>query len=169
VANFSFRQVDNNALLSSIMDELQQIIDLFTEHIFPRISNVIVEKTINYAIGQNPEIKNDLVSIKNSQDVENVIEKIKVVLEARAGDGGIDIDKTIIQALGGATFDHERGIITIGDSKVTAKVLVIGGSVGSSGETTIGGNTEVGSEKARMKTKGNAQVKIRGNASIRFS
>ncbi len=152
-----------------IMVELDQIIDLFTEHIFPSLSHAIVEKTFNYAIGQNSEIKNDLVSIKNSQDVENVIKKIKVVLEARAGDGGIEIDNTIIQALGGATFDHERGIVIIGNSKITAKVLVVGGSAGSSGETTIGRDTEMGSERAKMKTKGNAQVKIKGNASIKFS
>jgi len=151
------------------MEEFQHIIDLIAEHFFPSISKSLVEKTFEYSITQNPEIKDDLLNIKNSRDVENVIQKIKVVFEARAGDGSIEIYKTIIHALGGATFDHEKGIINIGNSKVTANVLVIGGSVGSSGQTTIGGNTEVGSKKARLKTKGNAQVKISGNASIRFS
>ena len=98
-----------------------------------------------------------------------MIQKIKVVFEARANDDSIEMYNTTINALGGATFDHEKGTISIGGSMITAQVLVIGGSGNSSGETTIGGNTEVGSENARMRTTGNAQVKIKGNASIRFS
>ena len=151
------------------MDEIQSIVDLFSQYVFPGLTKKTIEKTFDWAIGQNPEIRDDLLAIKNSRDVEKVVQKFKVVFEARAGDGSIDFDKTIIHAFGGATFDHEKGIMTIGDSKVKAKVLVIGGSAGSFGETTIGENTEVGSESATMKTKGGAKVKIRGNASIKFS
>jgi len=151
------------------MEELQHIIDLIAEHFLPSISKSLVEKTFKYSVAQNPEIKDDLLNIKNSRDIENVIQKIKVVFEARAGDGSIIIYKTVIRALGGATFDHEKGIIKIGGSRIRARVLVIGGSAGSTGETTIGENSEVGSERATMKTGRRASVKMTGGASIRFS
>lgn len=151
------------------MSEFQPIIDLFAQYVLPSISKSLVEKTFDYAISQDSQIKDDLLNIENSRDVENVIQKIKVVFEARAGDDSIEMYKNTINALGGATFDHEKGTITIEGSTITAEILVIGGSGDSSGETTIGGDTEVGSENARMKTTGNAQVKIKGNASIKFS
>jgi len=73
---------------------------------------------------------------------------------------------TLLTAMRGIRFNHAQGTVRIGNTKVSAPVLVTGGQPGATGTTTIDGNIRLKTKGTQINVGGNAQIKITGDANI---
>jgi hypothetical protein len=103
----------------------------------------------------------------NALEAESVFQQAVGVIIAEADAGSIQVQKAILTALKGIKFDHQHGRIDIGDSTIAADVLITRGSAGATGETIIGGNTELKSKGTAIKIGDGASIKITGGARIK--
>lgn len=115
-----------------------------------------------------PELEDSFKKASTPQDIEQIFRDAVGVIDAAAGQGQLDIDGAILEAIRGIRFDHQNGTVNILGTTMKADVLVTGGSFGSTGETTIQ-QTEMKSKGTQITVSGNAQIKISGNASIKQS
>lgn len=112
-----------------------------------------------------PDLEQRIVSPASGSDVEAALGKVAGVLEAMAGIGSIDIEDGVLKALRSATFDHQNGVVRIGNSRIEAPVVTTGGT--GTGETTISGNTEMRSKGTNVQVGDGATIRITENASIK--
>ena len=126
-----------------------------------------VKRLLQVAVQLKPSLKTEIESATTSQDIERIFSEAVGVIDANAGTGAIDIDGALLEAIRGARFDHANGTVDIANSTVKAPVLVTGGSDGTTGQTTIGGNTSLKSQGTEIRIGKGASIKISGNASIK--
>lgn len=114
-----------------------------------------------------PPLEKQLRNAATSQQLQQVLNDATGVIEANAAAGTIDVDGALLQAIKHIRFDHQHGTVTIGNSTVVSAIVVTGGSAGATGQTLIGGNTELRSAGTSIKIEQGATIKMTGSASIR--
>lgn len=105
----------------------------------------------------------------NIDEIEKVFREAVGIIVAEAKTGKIAINQASITALNGVKFDHQHGTITIGNTVVSAKVLVTGGGAKATGTTKIEGNTSLRSAGTRIDVGHGAGIVITGGAKIEQS
>lgn len=110
-----------------------------------------------------PTLEEQLKNAKNNEDFEKVFRDAVGVIDAQAGIGTLEVDKTLLEALRGIRFDHQNGFITIAGSRIHAPMLRTGGT--GSGQTEII-NSVLKSRGTQINVGKGASIKITGNARI---
>ena len=104
---------------------------------------------------------------KDASSIADVFEKAVGVIIADAANGQLNVDGGVLNALNGIKFDHQHGRVSISNARVSAGVLVTGGSAGASGQTNIGGNTVLNSSGTSIQVGHGASIVMTGGASIK--
>lgn len=129
------------------------------------LSSATITTAAQKIFGARPDIERRLSQSSSPADFQAALGELAGVLEAFARTGAISINDAFISALRSAHFDHQSGTVTIGNTRVSAPVLQTGGS--GSGQTVIGGNTELRSAGTSIQIGHGASIVITGNAGIR--
>lgn len=133
---------------------------------FTQFTAPIIQKAFKFVLHLKPELKNNLNSIQNTKNVEDLFREMIGVIDAQAGKGTIDIDSAFIEALKGIRFNHASGTVTINGTTISAPVIKTGGGAGGVGRTIIS-ETELKTDKTSIKVKGKrSSIKISGDANI---
>ncbi len=131
----------------------------------------LTEKTaaaiVNHIRTKHPKLLASLEAAETTGDEENLRNELAGLLEVAAADGIIEINDALISAVRSATFDHQHGKICISDTEISAPTLITGGQDGATGSTEIGGDTTLSSAGTKIVMRGNAGIRISGNASIK--
>ncbi len=114
-----------------------------------------------------PELEDKLKAVKTSVDIETIFHEAVGVIDAHADHGSINIDGGLLEALRGIRFDHAHGIVNIAGATLKSQVLVTGGSADSTGQTTIGGNTQLNSQGTSIQVGEGCSIVMTGGASIK--
>ena len=125
-----------------------------------------VKAFFSAAVRWEPSLSKKMEAATTLQDVEQIFKVAVGVIDAQAGSGKIEVDSTLLTAIRGIRFSHGQGTVRIGNTTVSAPVLVTGGQPGATGTTTIDGNTRLKSKGTQINVGGEAQIKITGDASI---
>lgn len=141
------------------------IIMSFCTSFLANYSTDAVKNFFGKAIELKPELEQKVQLAKNLQDVEAIFDEATGVINAYAGDGALNIDGGLLEALRGIRFDHARGIVTIDNTAVSAPVIQYGGRTNSSGQTTIT-NTHSTTGGTSIKVSGGSKIIISGNSKI---
>lgn len=112
-----------------------------------------------------PDIESRLLRPASPEDFQAALRDLGGELEFFAGTGAITIDKALITALRSAHFDHQQGMVAIGNARVSAPVVEMGGS--GTGQTVISSNTELCSAGTSIKVGDGASIIVTGNAKIK--
>lgn len=134
---------------------------------FSEFSIETVKKYFGKAIEDEPEIEDKLQRAKTSRDFEEIFKESSSVIDFKAGSEGIDVSRAFIEAIQGINFDHGNGQVTIQGSTMNAPMLVTGGSVKSTGMTTIGENTQLKSRGTSITVGKGGSIRIGGDSQIR--
>ena len=135
--------------------------------LFVNFATDAVKQLFAAAIDLKPALSDEINSAQTNQDVERIFHEAVGVIDANASTGSISVDGSLLDALRGIRFDHARGKVTIGNSVISAPVLVTGGSAGATGQTVVGGNTRLKSQGTEIKVGKGAGIKMTGGASIK--
>ena len=135
--------------------------------ILGNFSTDVVKHFFTTVFSINPSIESKLQAAKTSTDIESIFREAVGVIDANADKGSIDVDGTLLEALRGIRFDHAHGTVNIAGSTLKAQVLVTGGSSGSTGQTTIGENTEMRSHGTSIQVGKGCSIVMTGGASIK--
>ena len=130
------------------------------------LSTDAVKHFFTSAIAVKPELEDQIKAAKTSADVEAIFKEAVGVIDAYAGQGSITIDGGLLEAMRGIRFDHAHGTVNIAGSTIKSKVLVTGGSAGSTGQTVIGGNTSMKSDGTSIELGEGCSIKMGGGSSI---
>lgn len=131
-----------------------------------------VEAALKYVARKRPDLEaaaQKAAAQNDVREIDRIFQEAIGVIVADAGSGAIKIDGATIQALRGVKFDHQHGTVMIGNTTVSANVLVTGGSVNSTGTTTIDGNTRLASKGTAIEVGHGAKIVISGNSRIEQS
>jgi hypothetical protein len=131
---------------------------------FANFSYPVVQGFFQKALQLKPALEQGLKQAKTTQDIEKVFNEATGVILANAGNGGIEINSTFMEAIRGIKFDHQNGTVTIQGSTIEAPVLQTGGS--GAGNTHIGGGTSLKSAGTRIDVGDGASIHMTGNAKI---
>ena len=134
---------------------------------FTHYSAKAVESIFRNVLQRAPELEGRVRSVESTHDIESLFRDSAGVIDTHAGEGVIQVDRSLLEAIRGIRFDHQSGLGTINRSTISAPVLVTGGGAGATGETEVGGGTELKSKGTSIRVDKGASIKIRGNASIR--
>lgn len=126
-----------------------------------------VKALFSAAVRRKPSLSQKMQAATTLQDIEQIFKDAIGVIDAQAGSGEIEIDNALLTAMRGIRFNHAQGTVQIGNTTVSAPVLVTGGQPGATGTTTIAGNTRLKSKGTQIDVQGNAQIKITGDANIK--
>ncbi len=129
------------------------------------LSSSAILAAINSIFNSNPEIETKLSNPSSKEEFESALSELAGNLELLAGSGEIAIDGVIIEVFKSANFDHQSGLITVGNTVVSAATIQTGGT--GNGKTILGGNTQLKSQGTSIEIGGGASIIINGNASIR--
>lgn len=141
----------------------------FTSGLCANLTTSAITSIYQKIIGQRPDIGKRLSSPSSPADFESALSEMAGIIEALAGNGSITIDGSVITALRSASFDHQSGNISFGNSVIAAPFLHLGGS-GSGGRTDISGNTELRSSSGSGISIGKGSgIIITGGAGIKIS
>lgn len=149
------------------MDPITAFVSSIAAGMLTNFGTSAVEKLFRTAVKLKPSLESKIAEARSSVDIEQIFQDAIGVIDANAGDGSIDIDSALLSAVRGARFDHAQGIVQIANSIVEAPVLVTGGGIGATGQTTIGGNTSLKSQGTEIKVGKGASIKMTGGASIK--
>jgi len=144
-----------------------QIIASIAASYLAHFSAPVVERFFRRVSQLKPDLENRLRSARTTKDIEGIFREAIGVIDANAGTGTIEVDKALVEAIRGIRFDHAAGLVTIAGSTISAPVLVTGGGDGATGQTDIGGNTELKSKGTSIRVGKNASIRIKGNAQIK--
>lgn len=130
-------------------------------------SSAAISSLFQKVFGSRPDLERRIAQPSSAADFEAALGDASGVLEALAGSGSISIDGSFITALRSARFDHQHGVIRIGNATVAAPILQTGGT--GSGQTVIGGNTELRSGGTSIQIGKRTGIVITGNAGVKQS
>ena len=133
---------------------------------FVRFSSKAFESLFEKVFQRKPELATNLQAAQSTQDIEAVFQEAVGVIDAQAGEGTIEVDGALLDAIRGIRFDHQAGLVVIADSTISAPVLVTGGGADATGQTDVTGDFELKSAGTSIKGK-NAAIIITGNANIK--
>jgi hypothetical protein len=137
------------------------------------LSKEALKKAFDYISDKRPDLAKAADVAEASGDVQaidRIFRQAVGIIEADADAGLIQVDNALLVALNGIKFDHQNGNVTIHGSTLSSnKVLVTGGGPGSTGKTTIGGDTSLRSKGTAIDVGGNASIVMTGGASIKQS
>ncbi len=139
----------------------------FGSGVAANLTTTALQAAFQKVLASRPEIEAKLSAPQSPTDFQEALGDLAGALEALAGSGSIAIDGSVITALREARFDHQSGKVTIGNSLVNAPLLQTGGT--GSGQTVIGGNTELKSAGTSIKVGHGASIVITGNAGVKQS
>lgn len=145
---------------------LTGILTSLATNYFTQFTGPAVEKFFKTALNLKPELETKLAAVKTPQDIENFFKECVGVIDLNAGTGGIEIDGGVLEAVRGIRFDHAHGLVTIAGSTVSSQILVTGGGMNATGQTHIGGNTQLRSQGTSIQVGQGCSIKISGNARI---
>lgn len=134
--------------------------------VLANFSTEAVKSFFGKAIGLKPSLAQTIQQARTSKDIELVFKEAVGVIDASAGTGSINIDRALLEAIRGIRFDHEHGVVHISGSTIKAPVLVTGGGVTATGQTTIGGNTMLKSGGTSISVGSGCSIVITGGAKI---
>ena len=117
---------------------------------------------------KRPDLQQRLLEAGGGPGTAEAMAEIAGEIEAMAGYGAINIDGAIITAMRNATFDHQNGTVTIGKTKISAKILSIGSKSGS-GRTDISGETTLKGGGSTVEVTKGAAIMLTGSATIKIS
>lgn len=126
-----------------------------------------IETAFKYVARKRPDLVAAASAAQNTEQIERIFKEAVGVIIAEAATGRIIVDGAAISALRGVKFDHQHGQVTIGNTQVSAQVLITGGSAGATGKTHIGGNTSLRSQGTSIEVGQGASIVMTGGASIR--
>jgi hypothetical protein len=129
------------------------------------ITTATASAVFQKVLGTRPDLERKLAQPSSPAEFQAALAEVGGVLEALAGTGSISIDGVLINALRSARFDHQHGRIHIGNTVVSAPVLQTGGT--GTGQTVIGGNTDLRSSGTSIQIGQGAGIVITGNAGIK--
>ena len=138
----------------------------FSSGLVANLSTEILKAAYKQVFELRPDLEQRITHPTSGPDMQAALSEVAGVLEALAGDGSISIDGGIIDALRSATFNHQDGLIHIGNTKITAPVLNTGGT-GPPGKTVIDGDSELRSTGTTMKIGKGASIIMEGGARIK--
>ena len=144
-----------------------QILTSLATSYFTAFTSDAVKQLFATAFRLKPSLEKELQAATTSEALDRVFAEATAVIDANAASGSIDIDGALLEAIRGIRFDHAQGRVTISNSTLAARILITGGSAGSSGQTVIGGQTELKSQGTSIKIGTGASIKITGDANIR--
>lgn len=133
---------------------------------FTHFSAKAVEALFGKVFQRRPDLEGQLRAAQSTRDIEAVFKAAVGVIDAKAGEGAIGVDHTLLEAIRGIRFDHQAGRVTIAGSIISAPVLVTGGGPGATGQTEVTGDFELKSKGTSIRGR-NASIKIRGNAQVK--
>lgn len=116
-------------------------------------------------VGRRPDLERKLQAPASPEEYQQALNDLGGELEALAGSGEISINMAVIEAVRMARFDHQDGKVHIGNSVVSAPVLITGGS--GRGQTVISGGSELRSAGTGISVGQGASIVMTGNASIK--
>jgi hypothetical protein len=128
-----------------------------------------IEAALKYVAKKRPDLEaaaQKAAASNNPREIDKVFQEAIGVIIAEAASGAINVDGATIAALRGVKFDHQHGTVTIGNTTVSASVLVTGGSAGATGKTEIGGNTKLSTKGTSIEIGQGASITITGGARI---
>jgi hypothetical protein len=128
-----------------------------------------IKAAFQYVASKRPDLEKDAqeaAASKNQQKIQQVFESAIGIILAEAKTGSIKVDGATLTALRGIKFDHQHGTVTIGDTTISAAVLVTGGSAGATGKTTLGGNTTLATKGTKIEIGKGAFIEMTGGAKI---
>lgn len=150
------------------MDSLTvQILTSLATSYFTAFTSDAVKNFFTTAFRLKPSLEKDLQNATTSEALEEVFAEATGVIDANASSGAIAVDGALLEAVRGICFDHSHGKVTIRESILAAAVIVTGGSACSSGQTSIGGHTELHSKGTSIKVEKGASIKMSGGANIK--
>lgn len=149
------------------MDAITSFLTGIASGVATNFATDAIKQFFSAAVELNPGIADEMEAATSNQDVERIFNESIGVIDAHAGDGSIDVDGSLLTALRGIRFDHAQGLVYIGNSVVQAPVLETGGGSGATGQTTVGGNTNLKSQGTEIRVGKGAAIKITGNAKIK--
>lgn len=144
-----------------------QILTSLATSYFTAFTSDVVKNFFTTAIRLKPSLEKDLQNATTSEALEAVFAEATGVIDANASSGAIAVDGALLEAVRGIRFDHSHGKVTIRESTLAAAVVITGGSACSSGQTIIGGQTELRSKGTSIKVGRGASMKISGGARIK--
>ncbi len=133
---------------------------------FSHFTAPVVQNFFETVFRRTPSLADDLKHAQSSYDFERIFREAVGVIDAGAADGTISIDTALLSALRGIRFDHQRGLVTILGSTLSASVLQTGGTAASTGQTVVSDSVLKSQGTAIHVGKG-ASIKITGGASVR--
>ena len=148
-------------------DTLMVFLGEIAAHAAYDVSKSSLLSAVKYVANKRPDLELAADTATSREQLQQTLDDAVGFLVAEADRGSIVIDGTLLSALRGIQFDHQHGLVTIGNSTLSAAVLITGGSPGASGETHILGNTVMQSRGTRMSIGPTASARITGGASIR--
>lgn len=129
-----------------------------------------VKKVFSALSSSHPELNERAKAAQvasNTLEVERIFQEAVGVIIAEADSGQISVESSAIAALRGIKFDHQHGTVQIGKSTLKATVLITGGGVGATGQTTISGNTTLASQGTSIRVGDGASIVMTGGAFIK--
>jgi hypothetical protein len=143
--------------------ETLDIIQSLLSGYFVELTAPVLKGWLTKAFTTKPELTEKFKTAKNLNDIEAATKELTAVIEALAGDGQIEVNGALIEALKGITFNHQNGTVTIKGSTLNANAISFGGvGIGSTNIT----NTTSQTPGTRIQIIGNASITITGNARI---
>ena len=146
---------------------ITQIIASIATGYFVHFSAQKVEEFFNTVFRFKPDLESRLRSAQTTKDIEDIFREAVGVIDANAGEGTIEVDGALLEAIRGIRFDHAFGRVTVSGATISAPVLVTGGGTGATGETNIKGGTELKSKGTSIKIVKNASIKMTRNGQIK--
>ena len=140
-----------------ISDVLAKVLDKFEEN--------QIRNAFQIAINRDPSLKESISNVQTTEDLEQIFKQVSGILDVYAGQGSIDIENSLINAIRCASFNHSDGTINIDGSVIQAPRLVTGGADGATGTTTIKG-TNLKSKGTEIRMGKNASIRMKGGARI---
>ncbi|NGX32151.1 MAG: hypothetical protein K1060chlam4_00192 [Candidatus Anoxychlamydiales bacterium] len=144
------------------MEEItkQILISIFANY----VTKIPLINLFKKAFQKKPKLENDLKAAKTSVDFERVFQETIGVIDAVAGSGVIEVDRSSLDALRNIRFDHQNGKVVIASSTLSAPLLQTGGS--GQGQTDIVDST-LTSQGTKITIPCKAKITIKGDAQLK--
>jgi len=149
---------------------LEHFIAAVAAHLAVDSAKEALARAFAYVAKKRPDLAGAAAKADASGDaeaIERIFREAVGVIRAAAGTGELAINSSVVTALNGIRFDHQRGRVSIGNAVISSKVLVTGGSRGATGETVIHGNTALRSQGTAIQVGRGGAIVMTGNASIK--
>lgn len=148
------------ALLETIL------VDLAVHGLYD-LTKAAAAKAVEAIKTSRPDLIEKVEQAASAGDDAALRDALAGALEVAAASGHVQIDNALVTAARQATFDHQRGKVSIAGTTIIAPVLFTGGTTDALGRTILGGGTKLKSQGTSIDIGHGASIQITGNASIK--